>query len=374
MKIKQNLLSLVLSSILITSNIGIINANNIYDIKGHWAESTINNFISNNYVGGYSDGTFKPNNNITRAEFVKIFNQYFGLTKTSGKVFTDTNGHWAQHEIDIAVTNQVASGLSNTTFEPNSPLTREQAATMLSNYLKLADKNHDKIALFTDGGNVSSWAKDSVEGILEKNYMGGYIDKTFKPKNQITRAEAVVTLSRVATANNPNPMPDIEIPQTPSPETSTPEDNNTPNIEDITTEHKQALKKAEDYLKYSSFSKIGLFDQLKFEGFNDSHCTYAVNNVVVNWDEQAYKKAEQYLKYSSFSKIGLFEQLEFEGFTDSQCTYALSKIVVDWNEQAYKKGEQYLKYSSFSKSGLLDQLKFEGFTDSQSTYAVDKLF
>lgn len=188
------------------------------DIKGHWAESNITNFISNGYINGYADGTFKPNNSITRAEFIKIFNKYFGLTKTSGKVFNDTKTHWAKTEIDIAVTNGVANGISTNEFNPDAPITREQAATMISNYKKLADSNHEEIYNFQDKNQISSWAKDAVEGVVERGYMNGYSDKTFKAKSNITRAEAVVTLSRVhkdsvpPVINTPVPAPPIEKP------------------------------------------------------------------------------------------------------------------------------------------------------------------
>ena len=188
------------------------------DIKGHWAESNITNFISNGYINGYADGTFKPNNSITRAEFIKIFNKYFGLTKTSGKVFNDTKTHWAKTEIDIAVTNGVANGVSKNEFNPDAPITREQAATMISNYKNLADSNHEEIYNFKDKNQISSWAKDAVEGVVERSYMNGYSDKTFKAKSNITRAEAVVTLSRVhkgavpPVVNTPVPAPPIEKP------------------------------------------------------------------------------------------------------------------------------------------------------------------
>ena len=172
-------------------------AKSITDISNHWAKAQIQDFIEKGYIGGYSDGTFRPNNNITRAEFVKILNKAFGLTKSSGKVFIDTKNHWAKDEIDIAVTNGIASGISSTEFKPNDPITREQAAVMVSNYKKLSDNNHDKLNKYNDASQVSSWAKDSVEGVIEKGYMSGYSDNTFRPKNKITRAEAVVTLSRI---------------------------------------------------------------------------------------------------------------------------------------------------------------------------------
>ena len=94
----------------------------------------------------------------------------------------------------------------------------------------------------------------------------------------------------------------------------------------MTIGQKNALEKAESYLKYSSFSKKGLTEQLKFEGFEESDITFAVNNVEVDWNEQCYKKAKSYLEYSSFSKQGLIDQLEFEGFTADQIAYAINKV------------------------------------------------
>ena len=169
----------------------------INDINEHWAESTIRDFISNGYINGYDDNTFRPNNSITRAEFIKIFNKYFELNKKSGKTFNDTSTHWAKDEIDIAVTHGVINGYPDNTFRPNEPITREQAAKIISNYKKIEDDNFDKLNKYKDAINVSSWAKDSVEGVLEQGYMNGYSDNTFRPKNNITRAEAVVTLSRI---------------------------------------------------------------------------------------------------------------------------------------------------------------------------------
>ena len=218
MKFKQKIVSCVLSIGLIASSIFVSSAYSqttkaLSDVKGHWAEAAITDFVSKGYVGGYADGTFKPNNNITRAEFVSIVNNYFGLTKSSGKVFSDTKTHWAKAAIDIAVTNGVCSGITSTEFKPNDAITREQVAVMLSNYKKLTDSNHEEIYKFRDKNEISSWAKDSVEGVVERSYMSGYSDSTFKPKNKITRAEAVSTLSRVhkgavpPVVNTPVPQP-----------------------------------------------------------------------------------------------------------------------------------------------------------------------
>lgn len=209
-----------------------INGNNVdtsgmpSDITGHWAESQIKDFISKGYLNGYPDGTFKPQASIKRSEFVKILNKVFGLTTKSGKVFDDTVWHWAKDEIDIAVTNGVCQGTSSTTFEPDAPITREAAAKMIANYKKISDTHHNKINGYNDGSQTANWAINEVEAILEAGYMNGYSDtNTFKPKNNITRAEAVVTLGRVIA--NPNPvMPEPPVPTEP---VTPPTTNPTPN-------------------------------------------------------------------------------------------------------------------------------------------------
>ena len=183
----------------VTSPGGDINpAIQVTDISKHWAESTIKSFVNSKYINGYNDGTFRPDNLITRAEFVKILNKYFGLTNKSGKVFSDTSSHWAKEEIDIAVTNGIVNGFPDGTFKPEAPITREQASVMISNYKQISDKDLDKLNTYKDSSEVSDWAQASVEGVLEQGYMSGYPDKTFGPKKNLTRAEAVVTLSRIA--------------------------------------------------------------------------------------------------------------------------------------------------------------------------------
>ena len=209
-----------------------INGNNVdtsgmpSDITGHWAESQIKDFISKGYLNGYPDGTFKPQASIKRSEFVKILNKVFGLTTKSGKVFDDTVWHWAKDEIDIAVTNGVCQGTSSTTFEPDAPITREAAAKMIANYKKISDTHHNKINGYNDGSQTANWAINEVEAILEAGYMNGYSDtNTFKPKNNITRAEAVVTLGRVIA----NPDPVIPEPPVPTEPVTPPTTNPTPN-------------------------------------------------------------------------------------------------------------------------------------------------
>ncbi len=93
-----------------------------------------------------------------------------------------------------------------------------------------------------------------------------------------------------------------------------------------TLSQKNAVNKAKDYLDFTAFSKSGLIEQLKFEGFSNEDATYAVNKIDVDWKEQAVKKAKEYLDFMAFSRSGLIEQLEFEGFTTEEATYAVEQI------------------------------------------------
>lgn len=153
---------------------------------------------------------------------------------------------------------------------------------------------------------------------------------------------------------------------------------------------KNALKEARSYLKYLSFSRAGLIDQLTSQyggGYLIEEAEYAVVylevNGEVNWYEQAVKSAQSYLKYMAFSRNGLLDQLTSqygEQFTQEEAEYAISYLelnaLVDWNEQAVKSAQSYLKYMAFSRKGLIKQLSSEygeQFTEEQAEYAVSYL-
>lgn len=97
-------------------------------------------------------------------------------------------------------------------------------------------------------------------------------------------------------------------------------------IIEVTREQKNALRTAEDYLGYSGFSEKGLRSQLEYEEYPADAIDYAIENVVVDYNEEALETAHDYLDYSSFSDAGLKEQLLFEGFTEEQAQYAIDNL------------------------------------------------
>ena len=90
--------------------------------------------------------------------------------------------------------------------------------------------------------------------------------------------------------------------------------------------------------------------------------------------QNAVQKAQQYLAYTSFSRLGLIQQLEYDDFSTSDATYAVDSLSVDWNAQAVKKAQQYLNYTSFSRQGLIEQLEYDNFTASQAAYGVSAAY
>jgi hypothetical protein len=94
----------------------------------------------------------------------------------------------------------------------------------------------------------------------------------------------------------------------------------------LTKAQEQAIGTAEDYLDGGQhFSRKGLIDQLKFEGFSRKLATFAVNHIKVNWNKQAAGAAEDYLDHQHFSRSGLIDQLEYEGYTHAQAVYGVKK-------------------------------------------------
>ena len=164
---------------------------NLSDIKDHWAEKTIAELVASGAIGGYPDGTFKPDQGISRAEFATIVVKAFQLPEKTGKVFEDTANHWAKNFIATAAANGIVSGYSDTTFGPNDHITREQMAVMIVKAAKLVESQGKT---FVDTDTVSDWAKNAVVTASGKNIMSGYPDNTFRPKNNATRAEAATVI------------------------------------------------------------------------------------------------------------------------------------------------------------------------------------
>ena len=150
------------------------------------------------YVVGYSDGTVRPNANISRAEVATIF---FRLLKeevrdgnlTAENTFADvTDGQWHNKAISTMAKLGVVKGRNAEAFDPNAPITRAEFATICARF--------DKTQIST-GSNFTDisghWAEKYIERAATLGWIAGYSDGTFRPGNYITRAEAMTMINRV---------------------------------------------------------------------------------------------------------------------------------------------------------------------------------
>ena len=162
------------------------------DILGHWAENQIEEAME----WGWID-SFRPDDSITRAEFVKIVNRVFNFTEATDIKFNDVNiNDWFYNEISIAVNSGYIDGYEDNTFKPNDKISRQEVAKIITTIKNNYDENIDKIYNYKDYQKVSNWAISFVEGAIEARYMG-VSEVEFRPQDNITRAESVVTLKRV---------------------------------------------------------------------------------------------------------------------------------------------------------------------------------
>ncbi|MEW6697476.1 MAG: fibronectin type III domain-containing protein [Bacillota bacterium] len=166
------------------------------DITGHWAERQIADWVSKGLAGGYEDGRFKPDNLITRAEFMALANRAFSFTNAAQINFMDISPtDWHAKEVAKAMAAGYISGYEDNTIRPDNEITREEAAAMLYRICKLTTGNFEVLSDFADADSIQ-WSKAAVASAVAAGYMKGYPDQTFQPARPITRAEAISTMDR----------------------------------------------------------------------------------------------------------------------------------------------------------------------------------
>lgn len=179
------------------------------DIQGHWAEENITRWVEAGKLGGYEDGTFRPDNNITRAEFANILaNLLSQPAETHESPFSDVKeGDWYYS----AVTKLLAYGVvsEDETFRPSQNITRQDAMTMAGRAFCITSANDEVLDKFSDGDQVAAYAQASVAGFVEKGYLGGYPDGTLRPLANITRAESVKLLDSLGLVHDADSLEGI---------------------------------------------------------------------------------------------------------------------------------------------------------------------
>ncbi|MDQ6419589.1 S-layer homology domain-containing protein [Paenibacillus sp. LHD-117] len=177
---------------------------NLSDIAGHWAEANIKQAVSSGIVGGYPNGTFKPQKKVTRAEFaVMLMNALKLQGEGAALTFTDTAsiGVWAQKSVAEAVRGGIIQGYKDGTFRPNAEITRAEMTAMIASALKLSIQENAATG-FADDKSIPLWAKGAVAELKNLDIVGGKGENTFDPSGNATRAEAVTVLVKMLAQMN----------------------------------------------------------------------------------------------------------------------------------------------------------------------------
>ncbi len=237
-----------------------------YDTYNHWAASDID-FASNTLkvFKGYGDFTFRPENNITRAEFITILAKTAYSQKQMNEVYTSdmsysdmSDKHWS-YTFVISMFERLKSNkdysfydiFKGTNFYPDRPITREESAALLAVFSKEAI--YDNHLIFKDVSTNNKYYKE-IKRLFNTGIITGYEDGTFKGNNNITRAESAALIKRV--------------------------------YQDIKTSDRSK------YLNKIEFMPIKGEDMYSYFG------TYSWNNATAN--DKKYIKAKDTLEYVSF--------------------------------------------------------------------------
>ena len=174
------------------------------DVTKNWAYPGIQYCVTHGIMGGMGDGTFAPTGTTTRAQIVQILYNLEGTPAVSGTTpFTDLTANWYKPAILWAYQNNVVAGTSPTTFDPDQPVTREQIAVILTQYMFHVLKMERTwtpadLSTFPDGAQVSSWAKEAMQDAVALGLINGtkapdglvYID----PQGSATRQQVATIL------------------------------------------------------------------------------------------------------------------------------------------------------------------------------------
>lgn len=172
------------------------------DIAGHWGEANIKQAVQQGIVSGYPDGTFKPNATVTRAEFTVMLANALKLDGEDASLsFTDELkiGAWAKSAIAKSVAAGIVSGYSDGTFRPEANITRTELAVMVARTYG-ATPSSDTATGFADDSDIPSWARASIAKVKELGIVSGQGGNRFAPSANATRAEAVTIILNLLNA------------------------------------------------------------------------------------------------------------------------------------------------------------------------------
>ncbi len=186
-----------LGSLLISSN---PNTNMFEDVdENYWAFPSIERWKKEGVINGYEDNTYRPSNNVTRAEFMAMIDRIFipVLTRDLSQYTDVSKDAWYYETLEKVLSLDIIKGRSETELAPEEPITRQEAMTIIYRLLGVAYGRTIDLNTYSDGSLVADWAKEAVAYMTKMEFVNGYEDGTLNPEGYITRAEIAKVLDKV---------------------------------------------------------------------------------------------------------------------------------------------------------------------------------
>ena len=168
------------------------------DTAGHWAETAIKRWSGEGIIVGESDGRFRPDDPLTRAEMAIILQRVMRYETVSENLFADLREEWYINAIQSLRAAGVMRGDEKNCANPYDPITREEAVTLIARAFLM--EASDSPMSFPDAGMISDWARGYVAALTEAGFLRGSDGGNFLPANPMTRAEVVTILNNMITA------------------------------------------------------------------------------------------------------------------------------------------------------------------------------
>lgn len=176
------------------------------DVADHWAKAEVNDMGSRMVIDGVGGGLFQPDRDMTRAEFAAVIVRGLGLRLEGGAApFQDVQAaDWFGSAVRTAAAYQLIDGFEDGTFRPNETVTREQAMAIIAKAMKvtglkgkLPAATDDLLQPFADAAAASGWAKGSIADVLQAGIVSGRTDAELAPQAPISRAEVAAIVQRL---------------------------------------------------------------------------------------------------------------------------------------------------------------------------------
>ena len=194
-------IAFVCAAALLLSPTGALGASpsDFVDFPNDWSTGAMTAAVENGLLGGVGDGRIAPQGEVTRAQMAAIINRAFGAEKQASLSSYSDVAADAWYAVDMAKAVQMGtfSGTGNGLLEPDRAITREEAFSVLARAFALEAGDDSSLASFSDGAQVSSWAKGSVSAMVAAGYVNGSDGNRLNPQQTITRAEFAAVMSKI---------------------------------------------------------------------------------------------------------------------------------------------------------------------------------